>query len=133
MADNLTKAQRSYCMSRVKSKDTTPEKIVRCRLHQRGWRFRKHVKALPGKPDIVFTKAKLAVFIDGGFWHGYKYKEWEHKLSEFWKLKISGNIRRSRANTAALRKLGWKVLRVWQHDVERDIEKVITRIESHLQ
>jgi len=65
--DNLTKNQRTYCMSRVKGKDTGLERVVRSKLQKRGLRFRKHVKNLPGKPDIVFVKAKVAVFLDGGF------------------------------------------------------------------
>ena len=73
MPDNLTKKQRSYCMSRVKNKDTDIEKIVRSELHKRGYRFRKHLKKLPGTPDIAFTRAKVAVFIDGDFWHGYRF------------------------------------------------------------
>ena len=73
MSDNLTPTQRSYCMSRVKGKDTSIERLVRSELHKRGFRFRKHVKTLPGKPDIVFPKAKVAVFVDGDFWHGYDF------------------------------------------------------------
>jgi len=132
MPDNLTQEQRSYCMSRVKSKDTRPERTIRSVLHKRGWRFRKHVKDLPGKPDIVFPKARVVIFIDGGFWHGYQYTQWQHKLSEFWKDKISSNIARSRSNNAKLRKNGWKVVRVWQHEIEKDVDKVVSRIEAAL-
>lgn len=85
MPDNLTPEQRSYCMSRIKGKDTGLEVKVRSGLHRKGMRFRKHVKELPGKPDVVFFRAKVAVFIDGDFWHGYQLASWEHKVSDFWK------------------------------------------------
>lgn len=130
MSDNLTPEQRSYCMSRVKGKNTGLERLVRSELHRRGLRFRKHVKDLPGKPDIVFSKAKVAVFIDGDFWHGYRFPSWEHKVSDFWKTKISKNRERDRKNHRKLRKMGWKVIRLWQHDLKRDFDGCIARIIS---
>lgn len=98
MGDNLTPEQRSYCMSRVRGKDTFLERLVREELHRRGFRFRKHVKELPGRPDIVFPRERVAVFIDGDFWHGYRLPVWEKGLSEFWKRKIRGNRERDRKN-----------------------------------
>lgn len=130
MSDNLTPEQRSYCMSRVKGKDTGLERLVRSELHRRGLRFRKHVKDLPGRPDIVFSKARVAVFIDGDFWHGYRFPSWEHKVSDFWKTKISKNRERDRKNHRKLRKMGWKVIRLWQHDLKRDFDGCIARIIS---
>ena len=132
MSDNLTREQRSYCMSRIKGKDTGPEVLVRSELHRRGLRFRKHVKNLPGKPDIVFTKAKVVVFIDGDFWHGYEFSEWEHRLSDYWKKKILKNQERDAANHRRLRAMGWTVLRIWQHELEHDFKKCIERILSEL-
>jgi DNA mismatch endonuclease (patch repair protein) len=128
MPDNLTPEQRSYCMSRIKGKDTGLELRVRSALHKRGLRFRKHFKELPGKPDVVFTKAKVAVFIDGDFWHGYRFSTWENKVSDFWKTKISKNRERDAENHRRLREMGWTVIRLWQHDLERDFEKSIERI-----
>lgn len=128
MPDNLTPKQRSYCMSRVKNKDTDIEKIVRSELHKRGYRFRKHVRKLPGTPDIVFPKAKLAVFIDGDFWHGYRFPTWEHKVTDFWKNKIHKNRERDQKNFRKLRKMGWKVIRLWKHDVKNDLSGCISRI-----
>jgi len=128
MADNLTPKQRAYCMSRVKNKDTDIEKIVRSELHKLGYRFRKHVKELPGTPDIVFTKAKVAVFIDGDFWHGYRFPQWEHKVSDFWKKKILKNRERDQKNFRKLRNMGWKVIRLWKHDVKNDIRDCISRV-----
>ncbi len=128
MPDNLTPEQRSYCMSRIKGKDTGPETLVRSALHKRGFRFRKHLKELPGKPDVVFTKSKVAVFVDGDFWHGYRFTTWEHKVADFWKTKISKNRERDAENHSLLRQMGWTVIRLWQHDLERDFEDSIERI-----
>lgn len=130
MPDNLTREQRSYCMSRIKGKDTGPEILVRSELHRRGLRFRKHLKNLPGKPDVVFTKAKVVVFIDGDFWHGYRFSTWEHTVSEFWKAKIWKNRKRDVENHRRLRGMGWTVIRLWQHELERNFEGSIDRILS---
>jgi DNA mismatch endonuclease (patch repair protein) len=128
MADNLTPEQRSYCMSRIKGKDTGLERIVRSELHRRGLRFRKHVKELPGKPDIVFPRAKVAVFIDGDFWHGYRFPAWEHKVSDFWKKKIGKNRERDTKNFRKLRAMGWRVIRLWQHEIKLDVERSVSKI-----
>lgn len=125
---NLTKKQRSYCMSRVKNRDTDIERQVRSELHRRGLRFRKHVKDLPGKPDIVFPGARVAVFIDGDFWHGYRFPLWKRKLSPFWRQKIQINRERDNRNFAKLRRMGWRTIRVWQHTIEKDIEAVVKKI-----
>lgn len=134
MADNLTPQQRSFCMSQIKGKDTGIETIVRSELHKRGFRFRKHLKELPGKPDVVFTKSKVAVFIDGDFWHGYQFPMWEHKVSDFWKKKISKTRERDKMNHRKLRDMGWTVVRIWQHELERDfeccVEKIISAIKN---
>lgn len=131
--DNLTPEQRSYCMSRVKGKDTGLEKLVRTELHRRGLRFRKHVKDLPGKPDIVFTRAKVAVFIDGDFWHGYRLPLWEHKLSDFWREKIGKTRKRDQRNFRKLRRMGWRVIRIWQHEIDRDLEACLEKISTAIE
>ena len=128
MPDNLTPEQRSYCMSRIKGKDTGLEVRVRSALHRRGLRFRKHVKELPGKPDIVFKKARVVVFVDGDFWHGYRFSLWEDKVSDFWKKKISKNRERDIKNRRLLREKGWLVIRFWQHEIKGDFESCINRI-----
>ncbi len=130
MPDNLTPEQRSYCMSRIKGKDTGLERRVRSELHKRGFRFRKHVKDLRGKPDVVFTRAKVAVFIDGDFWHGHRFPTWEHKVSDFWKEKISKNRERDKKNHRKLKEMGWTVIRLWQHDLKRDFDGCIDKIVS---
>ena len=132
MTDNLTPEQRSYCMSQIKGKDTGLEVRVRSELHKRGLRFRKHLKDLPGKPDIVFTKKKVAVFIDGDFWHGYRLSAWRDKVSDFWKKKISKTRERDYKNHKMLRDMGWMVIRLWQHELNKDFEKCINKIVSAL-
>lgn len=128
--DNLTSEQRSYCMSRIKAKDTGIEKLLRSELHKLGLRFRKHVRDLPGKPDIVFSKAKVAVFIDGDFWHGFRFPSWEDKVSDFWKKKILKNRERDCKNHRRLRDKDWTVIRIWQHQIDQDIKKCTDKIVS---
>lgn len=132
MTDYLTPEQRSMAMSRVKSKDTSLEKIVRSQLHRNGYRFKKHVATLPGKPDIVFAGARLAVFIDGDFWHGYRFRRWGHKLTPYWQQKIQANRSRDVSNFGKLRRRGWKVLRVWGHEIKQDLDAVIRKITGRL-
>lgn len=128
MSDKLTPEQRSYCMSRVKSKDTSLEKIVRSELQKRGLRFRKHSTKLSGKPDIVFPNKKIAVFLDGDFWHGYRFPQWQYKLKPFWKNKISETRRRDQTNFTKLKRSGWTVLRIWEHEIKKDLLSVINKI-----
>lgn len=130
MSDNLTRSQRSYCMSRVKGKDTAPERLVRSGLHKRGYRFRKHVKSLPGCPDIVFPRARVVVFIDGDFWHGFRFPTWDGKLSSFWSSKIRRNRERDTRNFRRLRSLGWSVIRLWQHQIRADLTACVDRVEA---
>lgn len=115
-------------MSRIKSKDTALEVKVRSALHRRGLRFRKHVKGLPGKPDIVFSRSKVAVFIDGDFWHGYQLTSWEHKISDFWKEKIRKNQDRDTKNHLKFAEMGWTVIRLWQHEIKDDFDACIEKI-----
>ena len=129
-SDNLTPEQRSYTMSRVRSVDTKPERAVRSELHRRGLRFRKHVRALPGAPDIVFPRQRVAVFVDGDFWHGYRLPAWEQGLKPYWREKIRRNRRRDQRNFARLRKLGWTVIRIWEHDVQENLDEVADQIEQ---
>lgn len=128
MPDNLTAEQRRYCMSRVRGKDTSLERVVRSALHRRGLRFKKHEKQLPGKPDVAFAKAKVAVFIDGDFWHGYRFPAWRETLSPFWSDKIGKTRMRDRRNFGKLRRMGWRVVRIWQHQLERDLDGVTEEI-----
>jgi DNA mismatch endonuclease (patch repair protein) len=115
-------------MSRVKNRDTNLERALRSALHRRGVRFRKHLAALPGRPDLIVIRARVAVFIDGDFWHGYRFPAWEHQLSQFWRRKITANRRRDAKNFRTLRRAGWTVLRIWQHDIERDLAACVERV-----
>jgi len=128
MADNLTREQRRWTMSRIRRGNTGPELVVRRLLHARGLRFRIHVKELPGCPDVVFVSAKVIVFIDGDFWHGWRFEQWRAKLALYWEGKISRNRERDQCNFRKLRRCGWAVLRVWEHQIERDPERCAERI-----
>jgi DNA mismatch endonuclease (patch repair protein) len=130
MPDNLTREQRSYTMSCIRSKDTTPETTIRSLVHARGLRFRKHKRDIPGRPDLVFVRAKIAVFIDGDFWHGWQFSRWRNKLAPYWRNKIEGNRRRDRNNFRRLRRRGWQVIRIWEHNVEREAESCVDLIET---
>ena len=130
MADNLTPEQRSYTMSRIRSTNTAPEMRVRRELHRRGLRYRVHPRGLPGKPDIVFSKRKIAVFLDGDFWHGWRLEQWKHKLSPTWLAKIERTRARDELHTENLRSAGWQVLRYWEHEVKADYIAVVDEIEA---
>jgi DNA mismatch endonuclease, patch repair protein len=129
MADNLTRRQRSYMMSRVRSTDTTPELMIRKLAHARGLRFRKHHARLPGRPDLVFVTSRVAVFVDGDYWHGWRFSTWMSKLSVYWQEKIAKNRVRDQRNSRRLRRAGWTVIRVWEHDIESNVHACIDRIE----
>jgi len=128
MADHMTREQRSLAMSRVKLRDGPLEREVQHELRRRGFRFRKHVKSLPGSPDIVFAREKVAIFIEGDFWHGWRLPAWEHKLSAFWKEKLRTNRKRDQRNFRRLRARGWRVIRIWQHQLLHDKERCIRRV-----
>jgi len=132
MADNLTPEQRSRTMSRIRSKNTQVELRVRRLLHSKGYRYRVHPHSIPGKPDIAFTARKVAVFIDGDFWHGWKFADWAEKLAPYWRAKIERNMLRDEQNQAHLEREGWTVLRIWEHEIKQDVESCVTRIEQTL-
>lgn len=128
MPDHLTPVQRSRAMKRVKLKNGSLEKLVQGELRVRGLRFRRHVRTLPGRPDIVFTDKKVAVFVDGDFWHGWRLPTWEHKLSPFWRDKLRANRARDIRNFRKLRSSGWKVIRLWQHQITANLDGSIARV-----
>lgn len=97
-------------------------------LHARGLRYRKNVSSLPGKPDVVFRLAKVVVFVDGRFWHGWKFAEWRDKLAPYWREKIDRNRRRDTQVARKLRRQGWSVVRVWEHELDSDAERCVERI-----
>jgi len=130
--DIMTAETRSAVMSRIHGKDTGPETIITGLLRRRRLRFETHATDLPGRPDIVFPKWKVTVFIDGDFWHGWRFPLWEHKLSPKWQEKIGNTRARDQRNFRKLRRAGWRVLRIWEHEVERDPETCVLKIVSLL-
>src|SRR5882724_2187104 len=131
--DFLTPERRSSLMSNVRQKGTDIELLVCRELRTRGYRFRRNVRTLPGSPDLVFSKDKLAVFIDGDFWHGFRYPCWRHKVQPFWRNKIETNRKRDLRNFRILRRGGWRVVRIWQHQIKADIDGCLQRIVDMLQ
>lgn len=134
MPDIFTKEKRSEVMSLIKSKNTKPElalrKLVSSRLYPLGFRYRIHYKSIMGKPDIVFVSLKLAIFIDGSFWHGFDFENRKHKLPKvYWLEKIQKNIERDKKVNKNLKKAGWKVIRIWEHELKKRPDKVIGMIE----
>lgn len=115
-------------MRRVKNHDTTPELALRCALHAEGLRFRKNSTVIPGRPDLVFKSSRVLVFVDGDFWHGWNFPAWRGKLSEYWRAKIDRNIRRDRRTRRRLSANGWTVIRVWEHDILRDLPACVCRV-----
>lgn len=130
----------SRIMKRIPQRDTASEVCLRKELHARGLRYRKNLLTLPGKPDIVFVRVKLCVFVDGDFWHG---REWQtrgystlgeafKRNREFWVSKIQGNAQRDARTTAKLEEAGWAVLRFWESDVSGNVRQVADKIEKAL-
>ena len=116
-------------MSKIRSKDTAIEKIIFKELRKRKIYFQKHYKKASGNPDIALPKKKKAVFLDGGFWHGYKHAILKQRLpKKYWLKKIEDNIRRDKKNRAKLKREGWKVLRIWEHEIKKDFRKANQKI-----
>ena len=122
-------------MSRIRSKNTSPERQLRSLLHRAGFRFRTHVKKLPGSPDIVLAKYKTAIFVHGCFWHRHatcKYAYTPKDRIEFWENKFSGTIKRDMEKTEELKTSGWLVLVVWECELKNDAQAVIHKIIEEL-
>jgi DNA mismatch endonuclease Vsr len=120
--------KRSEIMSRIKGKNTKVELLLRKKLFASGLRFRINDKRMTGRPDITFFKKKVAIFVDGDWWHGRNFSKEGHKYPEFWVKKISRNMMRDKDVTEKLTAEGWKVLRYWQKDVEKNPESAVTQI-----
>lgn len=128
--DKISKEERSDLMSKIRSKGTKFElEFINILQSSTRKKFRTNVKELKGKPDIVFDKVKLCVFLDSDFWHGWQYPRWKHLLkNQFWKDKIEMNRKRDRRNSLWLKRQGWNVIRVWEHNIRRNATKEIQRI-----
>ena len=122
MTDRMTKEQRSKNMSHIRSKDTSIELKVRKYLFSLGYRYRVNYKKLPGKPDIVFTKKKIAIFIHGCYWHGHncnsRYAHISKSNTNYWNTKIQRNQERDKRNIEQLEKDGWKVIVLWECEIK---------------
>lgn len=124
MADNHTKDQRSYNMSRIRSNNTNPEKIVRSYLFSKGLRFRKNDKRYPGHPDIVLPKYNTIVFVHGCFWHrheGCRYATTPSTNVEYWQRKFQTNAFRDKRDQEQLERMGWHVLIIWECQLKKDV------------
>jgi len=122
MGDNLTKKQRSFCMSRIRSKHTKPEKLVRKTLRELEFKYKLHVKNLPGKPDIIVSKRKTAIYINGCFWHQHKNcrKAVMPKSNlRYWKNKLKRNVSKQKEDLKLIKKMGWAPLIIWECQTKR--------------
>ena len=135
MADIFSKEKRSEIMSLIRPKGTKPELEIFRYLRRERIHFQKHYRRVVGSPDIALPRRKIAVFVDGDFWHGWKFHLWQKKLSTaYWRPKIEANIRRDKRNFARLRRNGWKVMRVWEHDLRpRKREATLEKVKRFLQ
>lgn len=134
MTDRLSLEKRSWNMSRIGSKNTGPEKATRLLLRKHGYKFILHQANLPGKPDIVMPRHKLAIFVNGCFWHSHKgCKDAGIPKSNiaFWKKKLSSNVIRDKKNGLAIRQLGWRVFVIWECEVSKP-KRLINRLRKFL-
>ena len=125
MADNHTKEIRSMNMSHIRSTNSKPEEIVRKYLFSKGLRYRKNVRTLPGKPDIVLPKYKTIVFVNGCFWHRHDCGRFVMPSSntEYWEKKINGNVERDKTNIALLEEQGWRVIVIWECQLKKKVRE----------
>lgn len=133
MVDIFSVEKRSQIMSQIKSRDSKQELFIRKITHSMGYRYRLHNKIFPGKPDLVFPKYKKVIFVNGCFWHGHqncKRATLPSTNTEFWKSKISGNIKRDEITYSALRKLGWQYLIIWQCQIKESNKEMLKDIIS---
>ena len=129
--DNLTSEQRHKVMSHVRSSNTKPEIMLRKALWHKGIRYRKNYKELIGKPDIVITRCKIAIFVDGDFWHGKNMDAIEKRIQShrtYWLPKIRRNRERDAEVNDALTEQGWIVLRFWESDIKKQLEQCVAQI-----
>ncbi|MCE7970199.1 MAG: DNA mismatch endonuclease Vsr [Leptolyngbya sp. PLA2] len=134
VGDSLSRADRSALMRRIRSKDTGPERIVRSCIHRLGLRFRLHDSQLPGSPDIVLPRLRTVVFVHGCFWHRHprcRFAYMPKSHTQFWREKFRSNRLRDRRNQAALGRLGWRVLILWECET-RDIVALSDRLRRDL-
>ena len=134
MTDRISAEKRSRNMSHIRSKDTSIELKVRKYLFSLGYRYRVNYKDLPGKPDMVFTKKKIAIFIHGCYWHGHncnsRYSHISKSNTDYWNEKIKRNQERDKRNIELLEKDGWKVIVLWECEIKDNFDQVIKILSS---
>ena len=131
MTDVFSTSKRSEVMSRIRGRDTRPELAIQSMVHGMGYRFRLHDKRLPGRPDLVLPRLQTVIFVHGCFWHrhsGCRYTTTPATRRDFWQAKFDANVARDKRTTAALRRLGWSVLTVWECQLKKDPQKVADRL-----
>ncbi|MBU1044811.1 MAG: very short patch repair endonuclease [Candidatus Omnitrophica bacterium] len=130
--DKISKKKRSSLMTKIRSKNTKfEEEFINLLRKFTRKKFKTHVTDIKGKPDIVFNKAKICVFLDSDFWHGWQYPRWKHLLkNDFWRDKIERNRDRDKKTTLFLRRQGWKVFRIWEHQIKADVNQLMINISS---
>jgi len=130
--DIMSPAKRSAVMAKIRGKGTRIETAIADRLGRLGLSWEEHASDLPGRPDFVFRDARVVVFVDGDFWHGWQFPRKRHKLSLQWELKIEANRKRDQRNHRKLRHKGWKVIRIWEHQIKNDLDACENRITAAL-
>jgi DNA mismatch endonuclease (patch repair protein) len=125
MPDIFTPEKRSWVMSRIRSKNSIVEKMVFSDLRKKKIYFQRHYRKAVGCPDIALPRKKKAVFIDGDFWHGYQFLKIKNRLpKKYWIPKIEANIKRDKKQRSYLRRNGWKILRVWEHELKDERKRI---------
>ena len=135
MADSVTKEQRSWNMSRIRSTNTSIEVLVRKYLFKKGFRYRKNVTSLPGKPDIVLPKYKTVIFVHGCFWHrheGCKFATTPSSNADYWQEKFSRNIENDKKHIKELNAQGWRVITVWECEIKKHFDETMDRITKEI-
>ena len=130
--DDMTRSQRHKNMQHIKAKDTKPEILLRKALWHRGLRYRKNYRLLPGSPDIAITRYRIAIFVDGDFWHAKGHQEHPGEQigsnKEYWQKKLKRNVERDKEVNNELTDMGWLVLRLWESDIKKILQKCVGMI-----
>lgn len=135
MVDSLSAERRSWNMSRIRSRDTGPERALRSMLHRAGFRFRLHDRSLPGTPDIVMKKHRAAILVHGCYWHrheGCRNATTPSTRTDFWEAKFGATVARDERNVEALADLGWTPIVVWECDLKKRPDEVMAEIQHRL-
>jgi len=131
--DIMSVEKRSALMGRIRGTNTGPERKMAAALEALELAWESHARDLPGRPDFVFREAQVAVFVDGDFWHGWRFPAWRHKLSEKWEKKIQATRLRDRKNHRRLRRMGWIVLRFWEHSIKQDVTTIAIKVSKNIE